>query len=352
MHLNSARWFGILVAVTVLLTRVSAQPPAAAPAIPPIAPNQARLVETIGGLDGPGFALGYSEHSGILAVACEQGTIPYWHKDVLMGVRTGAETPNRLQGHTGPVIALAWNGGPILASAGADQKVLIWNPAEHQVRHTLNPGSMVRALALSPDGKILAGAGDDSAIHLWDPATGKEDSKLAGHTDWILSLVFSPDGKWLASGGYDGVVRLWDVAQKKRLLEIPARAAQPPNTPPQSPNAVLALAFSPDSKLLAIGGSDMQIHLANLPDGKVVRSIPGHTSSVTSLAFHPSGTVLASGSKDGTVRLWTPANGQALKTLEGHTGWVQGVVFLAQGTRVASVGADQTVRLWDLTQPK
>src|SRR6202011_3508155 len=124
MHCISGRWGGILGPAAILLPPLLAQPPA----LPPIAPNQARLAQTISGLDGPGFALAYSEHSGILAAACERGTIPYWHKDVLMGIRTGEDTPNLLQGHTGPVLALAWNGGPLLASAGADQKVLVWNP--------------------------------------------------------------------------------------------------------------------------------------------------------------------------------------------------------------------------------
>jgi len=174
--------------------------------------------------------------------------------------------------------------------------------------------------------------------------------KLVGGSDWVLSLAFSNDGQRLASGGYDGAVRLWEVPGGKKLLEIAATLPPPANSPALPINVVLSLAFSPDGKQLAIGGTDEQIHLFNTSDGKLARSIVGHTGSVTGLAFHPSGTVLASCSKDRTVRLWNPINGQPLtaKPLEGHTAWVQGVVFVAQGTRLATVGADRTVRLWSL----
>src|SRR6266436_6202345 len=76
-----------------------------------------------------------------------------------------------------------------------------------------------------------------------------------------------------------------------------------PNTPSPPTNVVWSLAFSPDGKQLAVGGADAQIHLFNVADGKLIRSIPGHTGAVTGLTFHPSGTVLASCSKDRTVRL-------------------------------------------------
>jgi WD40 repeat protein len=306
-------------------------------------------------LDGPAFAVAYREDAGILVVGCERGTMQYWHKDVLFGIRPGEGTPNLFHGHSGPVIALAWNGGPLLASSGADQKIIVWNLADLKPLHHFQGRGMVRALAMSPAHNgppLLASAGDDPAIQLWNVASGQPTTKLEGHTDWVQSLCFSPDGKWLASGGYDGVVRLWEVASAKKLLDVPARATPAANAPPPAASVVLALAFSPDNKLLAIGGSDTQIHLANTADGKMVRSLAGHTSSVTSLAFHASGTVIASGSKDSTVRLWAPTGGQLLKTLEGHSGWVNGVAFVAQGTRLASVGADQTVRLWDLTTPK
>lgn len=337
--------------VIVVLVLAIGQPPAKPPELPPINPAQARLDQTLGGLDGPGFAVAADEDSGMLAAGCERGAIPYWNKDVSMGVRSGANTVHALRGHQGPVLALAWRGAA-LASAGADQKVILWNIGDGKPRHTLTAGAAVRALALSPDSKVLASAGDDNAVQLWDTATGKAATKLAAHTDWVLALAFSGDGKLLASGGYDGTVRLWDAASGKKLLDIIAKPPAPPNTPASPPNVVQALAFSPDGKLLAVGGADAQVHLFSVPDGKLARSLPGHTSSVTGLQFHPGGAVLASCSKDRTVKLWNPANAQMLKSLEGHTAWVQGVTFLAKGTRLASVGADATVRLWELSEPK
>jgi WD40 repeat protein len=335
------RRFAVL-AVLFLATTI----PATAQA-PSLNPANARLGQTLGGLPGPGFSLAYQESIGMLAAGCEHGLIPYWDKSVTQGIRTGDGTPAVLAGHQGPVLGLAW-GGPVLASAGAEQKVILWSMPEGKPLHTLTPGSTIRALAVTPEGKLLAGAGEDSAIQLWDVASGQPTARLTGHTDWVLALAFSPDGKFLASGGCDGVVRLWEVASGKKLLDIASKPPPAPKMPPGPVNTVVALAFAPDGKTLALGGFDMQVHLVNPADGKIVRSLQGHTGGVTGLAFHPGGTLLASASKDRTVRLWNPANGQAVKALEGHTAWVQGVAFVAGGTRLASVGADQTVRLWEL----
>ena len=322
-----------------------------ADAPPAVDPAQARLGQTVGGLDGPGLALAYQEEGGLLVAGCEKGSLQFFRKDVTTGVRVGDTAPHTIPAHQGPVLSVAACGG-LFASAGADGKVIVWNLADEKAVQTLDAGTTVRALAATADGKTLAGAGDDGAVHLWEPAAGKPGPKLAGATDWLLAVAFSPDGKSVAAAGYDGHLRIWDVGLAKVLIDVPAQPPAPPNAPPPPANIVTALAYSPDAKSVAAGGADGVIHLFQTADGKFLRSMTGHTSAVAGLAFHPGGALLASAGKDRTVRLWNPAaGGQPLKTLEGHNAWVQGFVFVAQGTRLASVGADSTLRLWDLTAP-
>ena len=100
------------------------QEPGKLPPSPAINPAQARLDQTIGGLDGPGLVVASSDRAGMIAVGGEGGTIQYWAKDVAQGIRAGGRTPNQLMAHIGPVTALAWGGGTVLASAGADQDVV------------------------------------------------------------------------------------------------------------------------------------------------------------------------------------------------------------------------------------
>src|SRR3954452_15902043 len=79
--------------------------------------------------------------------------------------------------------------------------------------HTLAGHShAIRALAYTPGTQaLLASAGDDRSIRLWDPALGQQLALLECRRDGILALAFSPDGRHLASGGRAGSLSVWDV---------------------------------------------------------------------------------------------------------------------------------------------
>ncbi|MET9118845.1 P-loop NTPase fold protein [Streptomyces longwoodensis] len=66
------------------------------------------------------------------------------------------------------------------------------------------------AVAFSGDGTLLATAGDDGVVRVWDPRTGRAVHALTGHTAGVLSVAFSRRRNLLASTGYDGTIRIWN----------------------------------------------------------------------------------------------------------------------------------------------
>ena len=174
------------------------------------------------------------------------------------------------------------------------------------------PGAVL-SLASSPDGSMLAVGGDAKVVHIYDLVKNELKAILEGHARPVESLDFSSDGKLLASAG-GSTVRLWDTTTWKSKGE--RFQLNPP---------ALCVRFSPDAKTLALSDGDKYfqhekseatvIILWNLAAGVEVLRLPGHKNAICALAFSPDGRILASGSTDQTVKLWSTASGELRETI-------------------------------------
>ena len=337
----------LFVASLIVAGLAVAQPPKID--FPVLNPGNAKLLRTSDDLGTPVTSIALVEAKGIVVVGCEDGSLRTWArgegKDFLEDAKA-----QKLAAHASTVTAVA-AGGTVAASAAGDGKVLVWNLPADKPAQTLAHGAAVRGLAVSDDGKMLASAGDDNAVQLWNAADGKPIRKLIGPTDWLLAVAFSRDGKFVAAGGQDGKLWLWETATGRKVFDVPSSPPVPKGAPAVMPNVVTALAFSPDGKTIALGGSDAKLYFHQATDGKLLRTGNGHTHTLTGLVFHPAGQLVVSSSKDRSVRMWNVGGANVVKALESHTAWAEGVVVADKGTRAVSAGADKTVRVWDLGAP-
>ncbi len=264
----------------------------------------------------------------------------------------GREERMALDGHIGSVYAvcsITTAGRTLLASAGIDRTVRLWDPLTGELQRVLegHTDSVRGVCSITTAGHtLLATTGIDRTVRLWDPLTGELQHILEGHTDSVYGVcsVTTAGHTLLATAGIDRTVRLWDplTGELQHILEDHT----------DSVYGVCSITTAGHT-LLASACADGTIRLWDPASDRAQRIIHGHTGAVRSVcSVEAAGRVeLASASVDGTVRLWDPLTGELQRVLKGHTDSVYGVcsISTAGRTLLATAGIDGTVRLWDPT---
>lgn len=157
-------------------------------------------------------------------------------------------------------------------------------------------------MAFAPDGNTIA-TGHWNNITLWDVRSGERlavlmspQRKVDPERYWrdgryVGPVAVSPDGKLIAAGSDDGELQVWDFATRKLLYTRSVSWA-----------SISAMAFSPDSSLIATGSyQDGTLRLVESATGKLSSEVQVSMFGVGAVAFSPDGKYLVTPSNDGML---------------------------------------------------
>ncbi len=158
------------------------------------------------------------------------------------------------------------------------------------------------AMDLSRDGKLLATAGGDKLVRLWNPEDGTETARLEAHSTQVLGLAFNQDASQLVTGGADRLLKVWDVKTKENTIAFAARPASF-NAVLWNPSAPAVLAVTEDGVLLRY--TDMKTHTgAQSSDSGNERQLGRSETPFYSLAITADGGRIFAGDGNGHLFGW------------------------------------------------
>jgi len=279
----------------------------------------------------------FSPGGELLASAGGDGNIKIWNS------KTG-DVLQTIAAHTEAVVSVKFHpDGRHLASRGADQAVKVWDlrgtgqPVWTEPCEAVRKFGTAYTIAFSADGRLLA-EGSDGAVRVWDWKNRQLLHRLPGHNFHSIPVAFSADGRLASASFREEGLKIWHAETGTLLCNMDTQ-----------PHPVSALAFSPDGKWLASASLGRTVKLLETKTGSLRHTFDLHTGNVECVAFSPNGRRLASAGEDKTVRVWDAATGREVLGLQGHTDRCGCVAFSPDGRRLASASSDGTIRIWDGT---
>jgi WD40 repeat protein len=238
-------------------------------------------------------AVAWARDGNTLASADYANTIHLWE------AKSG-NLAHRLTGHKAPISALAWSpDGRTLASASYDKTVMLWSAKGETVGTLEGHTQPVMALAWR-SGIALASGGNDQSIIVWD-AVKKRQVRVIPAFQAVQSLAWTMMGRTpaLACGTSDDTVRVYNTATGQQMAGL-ASPASPPN--------VASVAWLPGAGMLLSGRSCHLVQLWDVEAGKSIQSLPA-IAPVQYVTWGSNGATLVSGNSERTVRFWDAATG-------------------------------------------
>jgi WD40 repeat protein len=300
----------------------------------------------------------HPEPSGWLAYSPDGSLVVVAQMESVLIVKAASGEPvSRIDGFTAPLVGMALAPDEItLAAAYATgpYSLRLWDLNSNQVGRLIQGQKDASAetdlvLAYSPEGEYLAVRGDVWDLTAGEQLTGVEQTIAAATSCWPSSVAFAPAGNILATGCFEGQLDLWSVPDGGILKSIRGYSS-----------TIEDLAYSPDGNYLAAvyGVPDYLVQVWQIPEGRASFTLTG--GHFTRVAYAADGRTLATvranpaydqyGHAAGFVQLWSASNGTQIAQLDVND--AVSVAFSPDNRILATGSFDGTLRLWEIASGK
>ncbi|XP_022980229.1 transcriptional corepressor LEUNIG_HOMOLOG-like isoform X3 [Cucurbita maxima] len=231
--------------------------------------------------------------------------------------------------------------GKLLASAGHDKRVVIWNMETLQTETTPEEHTLIITdVRFRPNSTQLATSSFDTTIRLWDAAQPTYSlHAYTGHTSQVASLDFHPKkNEIFCSCDANNEIRYWHVRQGSTHVS-------------KGGNGSTQVRFQPRIGQLLAAASDSVVSIIDFESDRLTLSLKGHSSDVHSICWDTNGDYLASVSRD-SVKVWSVASGECIHELSSSGNMFHSCVFHPSYSSLLVIGGYQSLELWNMAENK
>lgn len=276
--------------------------------------------------------LGFSADGQWLAVGGQEGKVKIWR---LAAVEQTFELLTTLDFGTAWLDSLVWHPQQNLLAFGVNRQIKIWDAESQTIIANLDfEASSVFSLAWHPQGNLLAASGH-GGVKVWHSSNWMQKPYRLEVPGASLDCAWSYDGKYLASGNLDRTISLlhWDNPPPWLMQGFPGKVHQ------------VAWSQNNEQTLLAASCQEgITIWQFNHQSKNWQNHILKHQKMVQAIAFAPNSSLLASTGDDGCIQLWQQGK-QLIQTLKGIAGF-SCLAWHSQGKYLAAGGKNGELMIW------